>query len=47
MAAAKRKDGVYAVWTSWNEQMQTLNHGHYNLLDADACERTMDDNGND
>lgn len=49
MAAAKRKDGVYAVWTSWNEQMRTLNHGHYNLVDLDVCDRIMDEfyNGND
>lgn len=28
----------YAVWTSWNESTQCLNHGHYNLTKEQAKE---------
>lgn len=28
----------YAVWTSWNESTQCLNHGHYNLTEKQAKE---------
>lgn len=38
MVSAKKDDGTYAVWTSWNESIQSLNHGHYNLKSLDDCE---------
>lgn len=41
MVAAKHQNGDYAVWTSWNEQIQSLNHGHYNLPDKKACVEIM------
>lgn len=28
----------YAVWTSWNESTQCLNHGHYNLTEKQTKE---------
>lgn len=28
----------YAVWTSWNENTQSLNHGHYDLTKGQAKE---------
>ncbi len=43
MVAGKNKEGSYAVWTSWNEQIQSLNHGHYGLADLETCERIMDE----
>lgn len=34
---ARRNDGVYALWTSWNETMQSLNGGNYDIKSfADA-----------
>lgn len=41
MAAAKHRDGSYAVWTSWNEHLHSLNHGHYNLPDMKSCAEIM------
>ena len=44
MVAARKKDGkAYAVWTGWNELLKTLNHGHYDLPDLNACGEIMDD----
>lgn len=39
MVSAKKEDGTYAVWTSWNEETQSLNHGHYNISSAEDCEK--------
>lgn len=49
IVTAKKNTGSYAVWTSWNEQTQSLNHGHYDLDDLESCERIMDEfyNGKD
>lgn len=41
MVAAKHKNGTYAVWTSWNESIRSLNHGHYNLPNMKACAEIM------
>lgn len=30
--------GEYAVWTSWNETMQSLNYGHYGLEESEVEE---------
>lgn len=43
MVAAKKDTGSYAVWSSWNDSTQSMNHGHYNLVDLEACERIMDE----
>lgn len=43
MVAAKKNTGSYAVWTSWNESTKSLNYGHYDLPDMEACERIMDE----
>lgn len=37
MVSAKKNDGTYAVWTSWNVETCSLNHGHYNLASAEEC----------
>lgn len=37
MVAAKRTDGYYAAWTSWNEITQSLNFGHYDLASLKDC----------
>jgi len=37
MVSAKKKDGAYAVWTSWNEKTQSLNYGHYGLDSLEDC----------
>lgn len=41
MVAAKHQNESYAIWTSWNEQLQSLNHGHYNLPDMKSCAEIM------
>lgn len=28
---ARRKDDYYTCWTSWNDKIKSLNHGHYGL----------------
>ena len=43
MIASKKDDGTYTVWTSWNELLHTLNHGHYDLPDLETCGRIMDE----
>lgn len=39
MVAAKKTDGTFAVWTSWNEAMLSLNHGHYGLMSIEDCKQ--------
>lgn len=43
MVSAKKGDGTYAVWTSWNQKTESLNHGHYGLQSEEACEKIMDE----
>lgn len=43
MVSAVKRDGTFAVWTSWNNLTKTLNHGHYDLPDLEACDRIMDE----
>ena len=43
MVSAKKDDGTYAVWTSWNQKLKSLNHGHYDLQSEKACEKIMDE----
>lgn len=43
MVSAKKDDGTYAVWTSWNQKTGSLNHGHYGLQSEEACEKVMDE----
>lgn len=31
------KSGQYACWTSWNQNQQSLNYGHYNLADEQTA----------
>ena len=38
MVSARKEDNTYAVWTSWNEDLQTLNHGHYDLKSVEDCD---------
>lgn len=33
---AQGASGKYACWSSWNESLQSMNHGHYNLKEEDA-----------
>lgn len=40
---AARKEETFIVWTGWNESRQTLNHGHYNLANLEACDKVMDE----
>lgn len=42
MVSAKKDDGTYAAWTSWNQSTKSLNHGHYNLSSEEDCEKVMD-----
>lgn len=41
MVAAKHENGNYAVWTSWNESIQSLNCGHYDIPDMKVCVEIM------
>ena len=43
MVSAKKDDGTYAVWTSWNQKLKSLNHGHYDLQNEKDCEKVMDE----
>ncbi len=43
MVSARKKDGTYAVWTSWNEATQSLNDGHYGLLSTEDCEKVFEE----
>ena len=42
MVAGKKADNTFAVWTCWNEKLQTLNHGHYGIKDLKGCQKIMD-----
>lgn len=41
LVAAKNKNGSYAVWTSWNESIRSLNQGHYDLSNMKVCAEIM------
>lgn len=43
MVSAKKNDGSYGVWTGWNDKTRSLNHGHYDLKDLEACDAIMDE----
>lgn len=43
MVSAKKDDGTFAVWTSWNQKLKSLNHGHYDLQSERDCETVMDE----
>ena len=43
MVSAQKDDGTYAVWTCWNRETKSLNHGHYGLQSEEACEKVMDE----
>lgn len=46
MVSAMKSDGTYAVWTGWNEAVQSLNHGHYDLKNLADCKRIFDEHQN-
>ena len=41
MVAARKDDDSFAIWTSWNESIQSLNCGHYDLPSLEACVQIM------
>ena len=43
MVSAKKPDGTYAVWNSWNQLTKSLNHGHYGLKSAEDCIRIFEE----
>lgn len=43
MVSAKKNDGTYTVWTSWNHKLKSLNHSHYDLQSEKDCEQVMDE----
>lgn len=43
MVSAKKDDGTFAVFTSWNELSQSLNHGHYDLKSVEECEKIFEE----
>lgn len=46
-AVGERQDGYYACWTSWDEDKQSLNNGHYGLNNKEAAVGTIEKNFND
>lgn len=46
LLSAKKDDGTYAVWSSWNQELNTLNHGHYNLKATADCEKIFEEHQN-
>ena len=43
MVSAKKSDCTYTVWTSWNDAVQNLNHGHYDLQSIEECEKIFEE----
>ena len=43
MVSAKKADGTYAIWSSWNQLTKSLNHGHYCLKSAEDCIRIFEE----
>lgn len=43
MVLAESDDGTYAVWTCWNEKLQSMNHGHYGLKTLEDCDKVFDE----
>ena len=43
MVSAKKEDGFYAVWTCWNQQTKSLNHGQYGLTSHDECVKIFEE----
>ena len=44
MIAAKKKNAEsWAVWTGWNANTNSLNYGHYDLLDLETCDKIMNE----
>lgn len=41
MVSAVKEDGSFAVWSFWNEGIQSLNGGHYNLSSMEDCAKLM------
>lgn len=33
----------YAVWTSWNDSIKCLNHGHYDITSIEDCMEVVDE----
>lgn len=33
----------YAVWTSWNDLIKCLNHGHYDITSIEDCMEVVDE----
>lgn len=47
MVSAIKEDGSYAVWSCWNNETMSLNHGHYGLKTLEDCEKIFAENYND
>lgn len=43
MVSAIKDDGTFAMWTSWNETVHSLNYGHYNLESYADCEMLFEE----
>ena len=43
VGAKNTTSGEYAVWTSWNESLKSLNNGHYNLQTKEEMDKTFDE----
>lgn len=44
---AKKSNGEYACWTSWNQKRECMNYGHYGLPDREKAFSIVRDNFND
>ena len=43
MVSAIKEAGSFAVWTAWNESVQSLNFGHYGLDSYADCETLFEE----
>lgn len=43
VVAQHKKNKTYTVWTCWNGQMHSLNHGHYGLETLEECKDVLEE----
>ena len=43
MVVSKKDDGTYGFWDCWNENTQSLNHGHYGIEFLDDCVKLLNE----
>lgn len=41
VSAKNERNNTYAVWSCWNERIQSLNHGNYGIKSLKDCEKLV------